>query len=139
MTDIVIIDTVCNDGVIANTEISGGRFPIQYLWNTGDLTQNILIDDSINYISVVAEDACGQIDSSNLYITPFVLETSVVYDDSSRLAFINIDNASNGGPFDYLWSNLREDSLFLDSFLYVNPCEKIYYITTINSINTCSR
>ena len=37
LENIIIIDTTCNDGVIANPIISGGTHPFNFIWSTGDI------------------------------------------------------------------------------------------------------
>ena len=135
--NLIVIDTLCNNDVTAYVESIGGTEPITYYWSTGDTTQNIIVPDSINVFWVLAVDSCGNIDSADFISTPFILETSISYHDSSNLAYVNIDNSSSSGPFNYSWSNIRMDSISLDSFIYINPCEKIYYVSVIDMDNGC--
>ncbi len=138
INDLIVVDTLCNSNVTAYVETIGGTKPITYYWSTGDTTQNIIVPDSINLFWIIVVDSCGNIDSVGFISTPFVLETSISYDDSSNLAYVSIDNTSSSGPFNYSWSNIRMDSISLDSFLYINPCEKIYYVSVIDMDNGCS-
>ena len=57
--ELVVIDTLCNDGASAYIETFGGTHPIKYDWSTGDTLQSIIIDDSISVCWVIATDSCG--------------------------------------------------------------------------------
>ncbi len=137
LENITVIDTTCNDGVIANPIISGGTYPFNFLWSTGDEDSIIIVNDTLNILTLIVEDLCGFSDSTTINIDPFVLETEINYDDSLFLAEVNISNNSNSASFSYLWSNLRVDSLSNDSIIYVNPCEKKYFVLVTNLNNDC--
>lgn len=135
--ELVVIDTLCNDGASVFVETIGGTFSIKYKWSTGDTLQSIIIDDSINVCWVIVTDSCGNSDSTGVNLIPFVLETSLDYNDSTHIAYVEIDNTTSSGPFMYVWEHLRLDSISLDSFSLINQCEKIYYVSIIDSINGC--
>jgi len=137
LENIIIIDTTCNDGVIANPIISGGTYPFNFIWSTGDVDSTIIVNDTIYNLNLTVQDLCDFSDSFAISIDPFVLETEINYDDSLYLAEVNISNTSSLGIYSYLWSNLRVDSLSNDSIIYVNACEKKYFVTVTNLNNDC--
>ena len=137
LENIIIIDTTCNDGVIANPIILGGTYPFNFIWSTGDVDSAIIVNDTLNNLTLTVEDFCGFSDSFTTNIDPFILETEINYDDSLFLAEVNISNSSSSGSFSYLWSNLRSDSLSNDSIIYVNACEKKYFVVVTNLNNDC--
>ena len=136
--DLIVEDTLCNNGVNAFVTTTGGTSPVSYNWSVDTLnsTQNITINDSITFLYVFVTDSCGNQDSAGININPFVLETELNYNDSNNTASVDVINTSSNSLI-YLWENLRLDSIGTDSFLLINPCERIYYVSIIDSINGC--
>ena len=144
--ELVVIDTSCNDGItIVQAEAIGGTAPYDYKWYTeftdsvlpGETLQQAFLHDSISLCWVIVTDSCGNSDSAGVSLTPFILETSLYYNDSTHIAFINIDNSTSNGPFFYVWDHLWLDSISIDSFSVINQCEEIYYVTITDAISGC--
>lgn len=87
--------TYCGLGTL--TSASSGQF----LWNTGDTTNNLLVNDSGIYSLTVSNMGCQAVDSISVNVIPLHtvdLGTDTLECDSMQL------NAGNPGA-SYLWSN----------------------------------
>ncbi len=134
--DIILIDTVCNSGSSAYVELSGGTRPYVYLWSTGDIDSSIVnIQDSVIFIEV--SDHCSNIlVSDSISITPFNLETSLYFDDSSHVGSIEIDVSTTVGPFLFEWKNVLGEIISLTSKTD-NLCEGVYFVSVVDESNGC--
>ncbi|MCF8295702.1 MAG: choice-of-anchor L domain-containing protein [Bacteroidales bacterium] len=90
-------DTLCVGeyfGVIPDSSFS-------YLWNTGETTPEIIINESNTYSLTVSNGLCASTDSVNLHVNVFDLEFA--YDSS----YCSIDSTyiSLNPEYEYLWSD----------------------------------
>ena len=126
----------CNEGGAASVSISGGVEPITVLWNNGDTTQMI---DSLwgTTYWVIVTDSCGNSASDTFELSPYILETSVFYDDSIHVGEVEVDTCSSVGPFTYQWVDVLGNIISTNS-IASNLCEGTYFVTTTDSSSNCS-
>ena len=139
----ITTNTSCFGSFDGSVEINviGGLEPYNYLWDSGDLTQDLIDVAAGNYILTVTDaNLCVTThnisinDPEELILNPFVTNASCeVSDDAS------IDITPYGGtmPYTYLWSNgqitedlqniqIGEYTVLLTDF---NGCEKLESIS----------
>jgi gliding motility-associated-like protein len=126
----------CDEGGAASVSISGGVEPITVLWNNGDTIQMI---DSLwgTTYWVIVTDSCGNSASDTFELSPYILETSVFYDDSIHVGEVEVDTCSSVGPFTYQWVDVLGNIISTDS-ITSNLCEGTYFVTTTDSSSNCS-
>tara|TARA_B110000879_G_scaffold163393_1_gene211004 strand:+ start:838 stop:3744 length:2907 start_codon:yes stop_codon:yes gene_type:complete len=129
-------EITCDEGASASIVINGGVEPIEIIWNTGEnLTSIDSLFGMIYWVVVI--DSCGNSASDTFEIYPYILETSVFYDDSIRVGEIKIDTSSSQGFFSYKWVDIIGDVIGTDSIIS-NLCEGIYFVTTNDNTTDCS-
>ena len=129
-------EITCDEGATASISINGGVEPIDIIWNTGETLTSI--DSLLGTIYwVVVIDSCGNSASDTFEISPYILETSVFYDDSIRVAEIKIDTSSSQGNFTYEWSDIIGNVISTESIIS-NLCEGTYFVSTNDNITNCS-
>jgi len=122
-------------GSNAFINIIGGTPPISIIWSTGDTVDTIDSLFSTNYW-VIVTDSCGNSDSSGFNAIPFLLETSLYYDNITHIGSIEIDNSSTGGPFSYEWIDILGNVISVDDssgFL----CQETYFIYVTDDSSGC--
>ena len=130
-------EITCYQGATASISINGGVEPIDIIWNTGETSTSI---DSLwgTIYWVVVIDSCGNSASDTFEIFPFILETSVFYNDSVHVGEIEIDTSSSlQGAFTYEWFDIIGNVISTDSIIS-NLCEGTYFVSTNDTTNNCS-
>ena len=129
-------EITCDEGASASIIISGGVEPLEIIWNTGENSSSI---DSLwgTIYWVVVIDSCGNSASDTFEISPFVLLTSVFYDDSTHLGEVEIVTSSSQGNFAYEWFDIMGNVISTDS-ITSNLCEGTYFVTTNDITTNCS-
>ena len=82
-------------------------------------------------------DSCGNSVSDTFELFPYLLETSIYYDDVTHIGSVEIDVTSTGGPFSYEWTDVSSNIISTDS-VTSNLCEGTYFITTTDNTSNCS-
>ena len=85
---------------------------------------------------IIAVDSCGNSDSVGFELTPYELETEIIYDEITHVAEVNIVSTSSAGPFNYVWTNIFGDTISFDAITQ-NLCEGVYFATTTDIQNGC--
>ena len=126
----------CDLGGTASISINGGVEPIDVIWNTGETVTSI---DSLWGVTywVVVTDSCGNSASDTFEIYPYVLETSVFYDDSTHIGEIKIDTCSSEVTFAYQWVDIL-GNVISNNNLTPHLCEGSYFVTTNDNSTNCS-
>jgi len=125
----------CDSGGTASVTSYGGVGPISFFWSTGDTLQNL--DNLWGTIYwIIAVDSCGNSDSVGFELTPYELETEIIYDEITHMAEVNIVSTSSAGPFIYVWTNIFGDTISFDAITQ-NLCEGVYFATTTDIQNGC--
>ena len=132
---IIVIDTICDSGVNVCIDVSGGTKPYYFLWNNGQ-TDSMLVNVIDSFVSVIISDSCGILISDTIFLSPYFLETSIMYDDSIHNAEVEINNTSSVGPFSYVWTNIYGDTISLD-YTTQSLCEGTYFNSIIDMSNNC--
>ena len=133
--NLIYSERTCDLGASASISINGGVEPIDVIWNTGDTTSSV---DSLWGVIywVVVTDSCGNSASDTFEIFPYVLETSVFYDDSTHVGEIKIDSSS-GSNFSYQWVDIL-GNVISNNNLTSHLCEGTYFVTTNDNSTNCS-
>ena len=126
----------CDEGAAASIGINGGVEPIDIIWSTGE---NLTSIDSLwgTIYWVVVVDSCGNSASDTFELSPYVLETSVFYDNSIHVGEIEIDSCSSFGTFTYEWTDIIGNVISTDS-MTSSLCEGTYFVTTNDNTTNCS-
>ena len=134
--DLTYSAITCDEGGAASISINGGVAPISILWNNGDTTQII---DSLwgTTYWVIVTDSCGNSASDTFELFPYILETSVFYDDSSHVGEVEVDTCSSVGTFTYQWIDILGNVISNTEFS-AHLCEGTYFVTTTDNISNCS-
>jgi len=134
--EFILVDTICNAGGSAFITLQGGAAPYSYLWSTGDTNSTIAnILDSICWVNV--SDSCGNLlVSDTLFFTPFQLEATSEFNDTTHVGYAVIDITSSGGGFDFEWTNILGDTISLN-FSTSKLCEGTYFVVTTDVSNNC--
>ena len=129
-------EITCDEGAAASISINGGVEPIDVIWNTGETLMSI---DSLwgTIYWVVVTDSCGNSASDTFEISPYLLETSVFYDDSTHVGDVEIDTCSSVGTFAYQWVDIL-GNVISNNNLTSHLCEGTYFITTNDNTTNCS-
>ena len=130
-------EITCDEGAAASICINGGVEPIDVIWNTGETLMSI---DSLwgTIYWVVVTDSCGNSVSETFELLPYVIETSVLYDDSIHVGQVNIDTCSSTlGNFSYQWVDISGDVISNNEFSS-HLCEGTYFVTTTDITINCS-
>ena len=129
-------EITCDEGATASIIVSGGVEPLEIIWNTGENSTSI---DSLwgTIYWVVVIDSCGNSASDTFAISPYVLLTSVFYDDSTHLGEVEIVTSSSQGNFAYEWFDILGNVISTDS-ITSNLCEGTYFVTTNDIATNCS-
>ena len=129
-------EITCDEGAAASISINGGVEPIDVIWNTGETLMSI---DSLwgTIYWVVVTDSCGNLASDTFEIFPYVLETSVFYDDSNHVGDVEIDTCSSVGTFAYQWVDIL-GNVISNNNLTSHLCEGTYFVTTNDNTTNCS-
>ena len=134
--DLTYSAITCDEGGAASISVNGGVAPISILWNNGDTTQII---DSLwgTTYWVIVTDSCGNSASDTFELFPYILETSVFYDDSSHVGEVEVDTCSSVGTFTYQWIDILGNVISNTEFS-AHLCEGTYFVTTTDNISNCS-
>ena len=129
-------EITCYEGATASISVNGGVQPIDIIWNTGETLTSI---DSLwgTIYWVVVTDSCGNSASDTFEISPYVLETSIFYDDSTHVGVIEMDTCSSLGSFDYQWVDIL-GNVISNNNLTSHLCEGTYFVTTNDNTTNCS-
>jgi gliding motility-associated-like protein len=129
-------EITCDEGAAASISINGGVEPIDVIWNTGETLMSI---DSLwgTIYWVVVTDSCGNSASDTFEISPYLLETSVFYDDSTHIGDVEIDTCSSVGTFAYQWVDIL-GNVISNNNLTSHLCEGTYFVTTNDNTTDCS-
>ena len=129
-------EITCDEGAAASISINGGVEPIDVIWNTGETLMSI---DSLwgTIYWVVVTDSCGNSASDTFEISPYLLETSVFYDDSTHVGDVEIDTCSSVGTFAYQWVDIL-GNVISNNNLTSHLCEGTYFMTTNGNTTNCS-
>ena len=129
-------EITCDEGATASISVNGGVEPIDILWSTAETLTSI---DSLwgTIYWVVVTDSCGNSASDTFEIYPYVLETSVFYDDSTHVGEIEIDTCSSVGVFTYQWVDIL-GNIISNNNLTSHLCEGTYFVTTNDNTTNCS-
>jgi len=129
-------EITCDQGATVSISVNGGVKPIDIIWNTGEtLTSIDSLWEAIYW--VVVTDSCGNSVSDTFEIFPYVLETSVLYDNSTHIGQVKIDTCSSLGTFTYQWIDILGDVISNNEFSS-HLCEGTYFVTTIDNTTNCS-
>jgi hypothetical protein len=80
--------TIAQNGIMLEATVNYGVAPYTFLWNTGEITQNINPPNSGNIYYVIAEDANGCTDSSNALIA--LGENELFYSSKKLISVIDL-------------------------------------------------
>jgi gliding motility-associated-like protein len=129
-------EITCDEGAAASISINGGVEPIDVIWNTGETLMSI---DSLwgTIYWVVVTDSCGNSASDTFQISPYLLETSVFYDDSTHVGDVEIDTCSSVGTFSYQWVDIL-GNVISNNNLTSHLCEGTYFVTANDNTTNCS-
>ena len=129
-------EITCDEGATASISVNGGLEPIDIIWNTGETLMSI---DSLwgTIYWVVVTDSCGNSASDTFEVFPYVLETSVFYDDSTHVGVVEIDTCSSVGVFTYQWVDIL-GNVISNNNLTSHLCEGTYFVTTNDNTTDCS-
>ncbi len=123
LPDDTVFTTFCPQTIKVN-----GYFT-QYLWNTGETNDSIIVEHSGTYI-VTATDIFGRQSTDSIYVQfpkPWNIDTlKICYGDSILLS------SSLGPSFTYQWSNGTTNS-------YIYLKEQDWYFVTITDIQDCQK
>ena len=100
-----------------------------YLWNTGEVTQQIWVETSGLYKVQVTGDTIDIKDSTNVII----LDVEIVQSDTTILCGDTILLSGSSSAFDYTWSPVNE---FGDSILVYPRDTTMYYAEINDTVNT---
>jgi len=129
-------EITCDQGATASISVNGGVEPIDIFWSTGETL--MLIDSLWGTIYWVAvTDSCGNSASDTFEVFPYVLETSVFYDDSTNVGVVEIDTCSSVGAFTYQWVDIL-GNVISNNNLTSHLCEGTYFVTTNDDTTACS-
>ena len=133
--DLTHTEIACVEGAAASININGGVEPINIIWSTGE---NLISIDSLweAIYWVVVTDSCGNSASDTFEIHPYILETSVYYDDSAHVGEIEIDTCSSIGAFTYQWVDMS-GNVISNSNPTSHLCEGTYFVTTNDITANC--
>ena len=120
--------TICNGNCVTLMASGNGN----YLWNTGDTTQNIFVcpeDTTTYWVTVTNEFSCPDTDSVSVNVNPLPIpeagnDTTICNGDSTVL--------TASGGISYLWST--GDTL---QSIMVNPDDTTQYFVTVTNENNC--
>ena len=126
----------CDEGGMASISFFGGVQPLSVLWSTGDTSLSV---DSLwgTTYWVIVTDSCGNSISDTFTLYPYLLETTVFYDDSINVGEIEIDTCSSIGNFTYLWVDIL-GNVISNNNLTSHLCEGTYFVTTNDNTTNCS-
>jgi len=126
----------CDNGAVATVNLSGGVPPLSVLWSTGDTTMSV---DSLwgTVYWVMITDSCGNTISDTFELHPYVLATSLYYDDSTHIGEVEIDTSSSVGLFTYQWTDILGNIISVNSVSSA-LCEGTYFVTTTDVTTDCS-
>ncbi len=123
-----------NDGSI-DLNVTGGTAPYNYLWNTGESTEDIINLTSGNYfVTITDANNCNQNAIFNVSQPTDSLQINAVISNPSCNGFSNgnilLQVTGGTGPYTHLWSNgsISEDLININANIYN---------TTITDFNGC--
>jgi gliding motility-associated-like protein len=105
------VDATCfsgNDGSIT-IDVSSGTQPFDFLWNNGEVTQNVSGLDAGTYTVTVTDDNNCVADTSFTISEPDEITAIAQIDDvacGSTDGSITVQPSGGTGNYDYLWNNL---------------------------------
>jgi gliding motility-associated-like protein len=82
-------------------------------------------------------DSCGNSASDTFEILPYILETSVFYDDSTHVGEIKIDTCSSTGDFTFQWVDIL-GNVVSNINLTSHLCEGTYFVSTNDNTANCT-
>ena len=135
--NVSVSPSVCNLGSSAEVIVSGGTFPMYYIWSNGDTSSN-----SSGFLEgnhwVLVTDSCGDTAMHNFTVNEYVLQTSIYFTNNPlNYAEIEVDNSTAGPPFTYQWYDENMDPIVGENNSVLNNlCPTWYYVIT-NDENNC--